>query len=102
MNTVVLVTSTLPGKDQTQLVLVQSGDQVKAKELFDAVKAALDGEGEKRVKGGGAKGRFMGKVEGKWGKVEDIKITEVVDKVCVGPRRCRTSSYNSHRLRFRA
>jgi alanyl-tRNA synthetase/misacylated tRNA(Ala) deacylase len=80
-NLVILVTSTLPGKDQTQLVLVQSNDQEKAKEAFEAVKAALDGEGEKRVKGGGAKGRFMGKVEGKWGKAEDLKVSQIVEKV---------------------
>jgi alanyl-tRNA synthetase len=79
-NGVILVTSTLPGKDQTQLVMVQSTNQDKAKELFDAIKAVLAADG-KVVKGGGAKGRFMGKVEGKWGKAEDVKVSEIVEKV---------------------
>ena len=38
-----------------------------AKTTGDQVKAALDGLGKKgRVKGGGAKGKFMGKVAGGW------------------------------------
>jgi alanyl-tRNA synthetase len=38
-----------------------------AKTTGDKVKAALDGLGDKgRVKGGGAKGKFMGKVAGGW------------------------------------
>lgn len=80
---VVLVTSTLPGKDQTHLVLVQSNDQTRAKEVYEAVKNGLDSltEGGRRVKGGGARGRFMGKVEGKWGKAEDGKIGEVIKAV---------------------
>ena len=55
---VILITSTLPGKDQTQLVMVQSNNQDKAKELFETVKSALVADG-RVVKGGGAKGRFM-------------------------------------------
>jgi alanyl-tRNA synthetase/misacylated tRNA(Ala) deacylase len=91
---VVLITSTLPGKNQTQLILVQSNDQDRAKDLYEKVKAGLDslplaqekdgaeaGAGGKRVKGGGAKGRFMGKVEGKWGKAEDGKVGEIVKAV---------------------
>jgi alanyl-tRNA synthetase/misacylated tRNA(Ala) deacylase len=93
---VVLVTSTLPGKNQTHLILVQSNDQDRAKDLYEKVKAGLDdlplaqekdaagtgaGAGGKRVKGGGAKGRFMGKVEGKWGKAEDGKVGEIVKAV---------------------
>lgn len=82
---VVLVSSSLPGKDQTHLVLVQSNDQDRAKEVNEQVKAALDSlagpEGGKRVKGGGAKGRYMSKVDGKWGKAEEAKIAEVVAAV---------------------
>lgn len=81
---VVVVTSTLPGKDQTHLILVQSNDQDAAKGVNEKIKVALDemaGEGGKRVKGGGARGRFMSKVEGKWGKAEDVKLAELVQAV---------------------
>jgi hypothetical protein len=82
---VIVITSSLPGKDQTHLVLVQSNDQSRAKDVYEGIKNGLDslaeGEGGKRVKGGGARGRFMGKVEGKWGKVEDGKVGEVVQAV---------------------
>jgi len=88
---VILLTSTLPGKDQTQLVMVQSNNQDKAKELFEAIKTVLAGDG-KVVKGGGAKGRFMGKVEGKWGKAEDLKVSEIVEKV----------SYRVHSTKYKA
>lgn len=84
MNPIVVATTSLPGKDQTHLVLVQSNDQEGAKHTNEQIKSALDslaGEGGKRVKGGGAKGRYMSKVEGKWGKAEDAKMAEVIRSV---------------------
>ena len=98
---VILITSTLPGKDQTQLVMVQSNNQDKAKELFEAVKSTLAADG-KVVKGGGAKGRFMGKVECKWGKAEDAKVSEVLEKVSNNwpVFHLELTSRYSHRLRI--
>lgn len=81
---VIVLTSSLPGKDQTALVLVQSNDQDRAKNVNERIKSALDGlagDGGKRVKGGGARGRFMSKVEGKWGKAEDAKMSELIHEV---------------------
>ena len=85
---ITVATSSLPGKDQTHLILVQSNDQDGAKQTNEQIKFALDslagGEGEghqKRVKGGGARGRYMSKVDGKWGKTEDAKMAEVIQSV---------------------
>jgi alanyl-tRNA synthetase len=86
---VIVVTSALPGKGQTALLLVQSLDQDGAKEINEKLKSALDslassedGSGAapegKRVKGGGARGRYMSKVEGKWSKKEDEVVREVI------------------------
>ena len=71
--------SALPGA-QLSYLIVQSADQDRAKKINDALKEGLDGlvEGGKRVKGGGAKGRFMSKVEGKWGKKEIEKMKEII------------------------
>ena len=82
---IVVATSSLVGKDQTHLVLVQSNDQDGAKSVNEQIKLALDsltggGQG-KRVKGGGARGRYMSKVEGKWGKAEDTKLAELIQSV---------------------
>lgn len=49
-----------------------------AKEAGDRVKSTLDALGEKgRVKGGGAKGKFMGKVAGGWSARDDDAVKEV-------------------------
>lgn len=85
----VILVSALPGVSPS-LILVQSPDADLAKGLNDQIKAALNdikakGEDEElrgpRYKGGGAKGRFMGKLEGKWGKEEDEVLKAVVDKL---------------------
>lgn len=82
---VIVFSSAPPGAGPT-LVMVQGRDEGRSKSVFEAVKAALDavgeGEGEakgKRVKGGGARGRFMAKVDGKWGKREAAAVQAVVD-----------------------
>lgn len=66
------------------LAVVQSKDEKLGKEVFDRLKTGLTeagGEsGKGRVKGGGARGRFMAKVEGKWGKGEE----EAVEKALRG------------------
>lgn len=85
---IIVVTSALPGPGQTALMLVQSLDQEGAKMVNEKLKTALDElapvEGEakgKRVKGGGAKGRYMCKVDGKWGKREDERVKQVLEEV---------------------
>lgn len=73
-----IVTSSLPSNsphpDQpTTLVQMASHPPELAKAAGDKLKAGLDAleGGEKgRVRGGGAKGRFQGRVAGKWGKRE--------------------------------
>lgn len=83
---VLAIVSTLPGQKpidgngDAALTLVQITSQPPelAKQLGDRLKALLaqaqeggDG-GEDRVKGGGARGRWMGKISGKWGKKEKM------------------------------
>lgn len=77
----VVMTSVNPGNPA--LVLVQSGDADLAKKLNEGIKegiAKLEG-GAGRYKGGGAKGRYMGKVEGKWGKEESGVVRRVGDEM---------------------
>lgn len=62
--------------EKPALVVVQSKDEAQAKKVFDALKGELTREDKARVKGGGARGRFMAKVEGRWGPSEE----EAVDK----------------------
>ncbi|RXK39145.1 hypothetical protein M231_03650 [Tremella mesenterica] len=76
---VIVATSALQG-GMTGLVVVQSRGEL-AKEVFDKLKKALEGEEKGRVKGGGAKGRFMAKVEGKWGKKGDEVVQRVIDEL---------------------
>lgn len=79
---VVVVVSAPAGVDPA-LVLVQSADADLAKRTNEGIKeglVALAGGEKGKYKGGGAKGRYMGKVEGKWGKAED----EVVKRVLSG------------------
>lgn len=62
--------------EKPALVVVQSKNEGEAKKVFGALKGGLTKEDKSRVKGGGARGRFMAKVEGKWGPGEE----EAVDK----------------------
>lgn len=60
--------------EKPALVVVQSKNEAAAKEVFDKLKAELTREDKGRVKGGGARGRFMAKVEGKWGPSEEEAV----------------------------
>lgn len=68
------VIAVLSTAERPALLVVQSRDQDTAKKAFDAIKAALAAEDRARVKGGGARGRFMAKVEGKWTKADDEAV----------------------------
>lgn len=73
----IILTSSItpaPATNQT-LLLIQSSDNDLAKLVNERIKAALAG----RVKGGGARGRYMSKIDGKWGKVEKDVLAKVVD-----------------------
>ncbi|KAL7420208.1 hypothetical protein Q5752_005175 [Cryptotrichosporon argae] len=59
------------------LLLVQSAGADLAKTVNDKVKAALDEGGKGRVKGGGAKGRFMSKFE--WAKGDAERLRAIAD-----------------------
>ncbi|WVQ94238.1 hypothetical protein IAU59_001316 [Kwoniella sp. CBS 9459] len=59
------------------LLMVISSDNELAKQVNEDIRAALGGPG--RVKGGGAKGRYMSKIDGKWGKGEIAAVQGVVD-----------------------
>ncbi|TXT05025.1 hypothetical protein VHUM_03845 [Vanrija humicola] len=73
----IVLTSAVPAAPPA-LLLVQSKDHDRAKAVFDAVKAALAGSDKARVKGGGARGRYMAKVDGKWGKGEAEALERVL------------------------
>ncbi|KAK8844706.1 hypothetical protein IAR55_006555 [Kwoniella newhampshirensis] len=73
----IITTSSPPMSVTPTLLMIQSTDQDLAKEVNERLKKALEG----RVKGGGAKGRYMSKVEGKWGKAENILIEELVKEL---------------------
>lgn len=80
---VVIITSAIDGITGG-LLLVQSKDDKLAKEVKDQITAAIDalnqeGEAGKRVRGGGAKGRYMCKVEGKFGKREKEAVEGIVE-----------------------
>ncbi|BEJ14469.1 hypothetical protein CspHIS471_0402360 [Cutaneotrichosporon sp. HIS471] len=80
-NAVIVFTSALPGVTPA-LLMVQGKDEARSKSVFEALKVALDRadpDTGKRVKGGGARGRFMAKVDGKWGKRETEAVQGVVD-----------------------
>ena len=80
---VIVISSTLPGVSPS-LFVIQSSEHELAKTVNDRIKSALE-EGEKgRMKGGGAKGRYMSKVEGKWAKAENTKVEEVLKEVSGG------------------
>lgn len=77
----VTVLLSTPSGTETSLIVVLSPDNDLARSTNEAIKSAMNalGGGGVRYKGGGAKGRYMGKVEGKWGKEEDEALTKVVD-----------------------
>lgn len=60
------------------LVVVQCKDQELAKKTFDELKVKLARDDKARVKGGGARGRFMAKVEGKWTRADDEAVDAVL------------------------
>ncbi|WVO20689.1 uncharacterized protein IAS62_001988 [Cryptococcus decagattii] len=73
----IILTSSItpaPATNQT-LLLIQSSDNDLAKLVNERIKAVLAG----RVKGGGARGRYMSKIDGKWGKVGKDVLLKVVD-----------------------
>lgn len=77
---VIVITST-PIAVSPSLLLIQSKDQELAKEVNEKLKAAVEGEEKGRVKGGGAKGRFMSKIEGKWRKEDVAGVERVIGAV---------------------
>jgi len=82
-NAKVVVVVSAPAGVEPALVLVLSADAELARKTNDGIKEgliALAGGEKGKYKGGGAKGRYMGKVDGKWGKEED----EVARRVLAG------------------
>ena len=77
---VVLVTSAPTGLSPS-LMLIQSNEADRAKGVNERLKAALEGNEKGRVKGGGAKGRFMSKIDGNWGKKDVEMVEEVIQGV---------------------
>ncbi|ODN89685.1 cytoplasmic protein [Cryptococcus wingfieldii CBS 7118] len=67
------VSSSVPSQS---FLIVQSLDDALAKAVNEKIKTALEG----RVKGGGARGKYMSKVDGKWGKAENQMVEEIADE----------------------
>jgi alanyl-tRNA synthetase len=63
------------------LLLVLSASNDLAKGVYERLKTALEGDAKGRVKGGGARGRYMSKIEDKWGKDDIAKVLDVIDEV---------------------
>lgn len=64
------------------ILLITSHPPELAKQLGDDLKAQLDaieGQEKGRVKGGGAKGRWMGKITGKWSKADASALERMVN-----------------------
>jgi alanyl-tRNA synthetase/misacylated tRNA(Ala) deacylase len=79
---IIVLTST-PPEVRPALVVVHSKDDKLAKTIKERLAEVLEEVGDRgRVRGGGAKGRYMCKVEGKWGKKEAERVGEVVNEVC--------------------
>jgi alanyl-tRNA synthetase len=78
---VLVITSAVVGTPT--LLLVYSASNDVAKGVNERIKGVLDeGEGGKgRVKGGGARGRYMSKIEGKWSKEDGEKVQSVLEEV---------------------
>ncbi|OWT37649.1 cytoplasmic protein [Cryptococcus neoformans Bt1] len=73
---IILTSSITPAPTTSQtLLLIQSTDNDLAKYVNEKIKTALAG----RVKGGGARGRYMSKIDGKWGKIEKDALAKVID-----------------------
>lgn len=73
---IILTSSITPASTTSQtLLLIQSPDNDLAKYVNEKIKTALAG----RVKGGGARGRYMSKIDGKWGKIEKDALAKVID-----------------------
>lgn len=82
---VVVLTSAVDGVPGG-LLLVQSKDDAAAKTAKDEIAAALgvladEGAQGKRVRGGGARGRYMCKIEGKFGRREKEALVRVLDNL---------------------
>lgn len=63
------------------LLMIMSNPPELAKQLGDEIKMQLDsieGQGKGRVKGGGAKGRWMGKITGKWSKADASALEKLI------------------------
>ncbi|KAJ9111346.1 hypothetical protein QFC19_001114 [Naganishia cerealis] len=63
------------------LVLITTNPPDLAREYGDKLKAALDvipGQEKGRCKGGGAKGRWMGKVSGKWSRADAVALEKLL------------------------
>lgn len=80
-----VLTSAVAGSPGLITITASPATAAVCKSLGDDIKAALEALapefGGKRVKGGGAKGKWMAKAEGKWGKNETAAIEEVIAKV---------------------
>ena len=63
------------------LLMIMSNPPELAKQLGDKIKTVLDsieGQEKSRVKGGGAKGRWMGKITGKWSKADASALEKLI------------------------
>lgn len=77
---IAIISSGAPGIVPSLLVVI-SPAQGLAKKVYEDLKTALEAGEKGRVKGGGAKGRFMSKVDGKWGKAESAAVQAIIDQV---------------------
>ena len=78
----VVMISSSPPTTAPSLLLIHSSDPDRAKNVNEKLKSLFEsGEGKGRYRGGGAKGRYMCKIEGKWGKEEDGWMNSVVQQV---------------------
>ncbi|WWC97509.1 hypothetical protein V866_004392 [Kwoniella sp. B9012] len=76
----IILTSTPSSKDATghqNLMIVHSANNDLAKEANEQIKKGLGS----RVKGGGARGKYMSKVDGKWTSSEDDLIQGIIDNL---------------------
>lgn len=82
---VVVMTSAVVGAPGLITITASAATANVCKSLGDGIKAALEALapdlGGKRVKGGGAKGKWMAKAEGKWGRLETAALEDIVAKV---------------------
>ncbi|WWC67259.1 uncharacterized protein I206_101167 [Kwoniella pini CBS 10737] len=80
----IIITSTLhlskTVSEAQTLVLISSKDDKLAKGVNETLKKGLGD----RIKGGGARGRYMSKISGKWGKNEDTVVQGLIDELRAG------------------